>query len=534
VCDERRPAQAAPAAWLPGATADYGAEGCCLHDLVAAWAAREPHAPALWSAGAQVSYAELDRRANQIARHLRWLGVCPETIVGIFLDRVPDLPVSMLAVLKAGGAYLPLDPDHASARHADVLADAGCELVLTATGLAKALPGPAMPVCVDDPAIARALAALPDNAPGAAARPGNAAYVIYTSGSTGRPKGVVVEHRSIVNYMGYCAAEYGIGPGDRVLQFASPAFDVSIFEIFASLANGATVVQARRSALIDPRALSELMRTARVTICDLPPAVPQMLDPEDFPDLRMMNIGGEAVPGALAARWRSATRAVYNIYGPTEVTVTCTDHRCLEPLGEGTVPIGRPIANLSAQVLPDGDGPPDATSRRHGELAMGGVGVARGYLNQAALTAERFTPDPYGNPGGRRYRTGDLVSVRPDGVLEFGGRADAQLKLHGYRIEPSEVEHALAGHPAVARAVVDVVTDQHGERYLAAYLLVTPGGPVPTVAELRARLRDTLPEYMIPSHAVAVPEVLLNDNGKVDRMRMRHRYGARASNGSGG
>ncbi|WP_437108365.1 non-ribosomal peptide synthetase [Streptomyces sp. enrichment culture] len=495
------------------------AAGLCLHQVFERWAGLRPDAAACRFEGGELGYRELDRRANRLARHLHRLGVGRETVVGVLLDRGLDLPVTLLGVLKAGAAYLPLDVQHPANRLAYMTGDAGCEVVVTTSEAAGRLPEDVLPVCLDDPAVAAAVAAQPGEAPGYPVSPDNLAYLLYTSGSTGAPKGTLVQHRSVVNMTEYCRRAYRLRPPDRILQFANPCFDVSVFDFFAALCNGITLVQGSRLTLLDPRALTALIRDERVTVMDVPPAVARLLDPAELPGLRMAHIGGEALPGELADRFQAPHRQVRNTYGPTEVTVTSTDYLCPPGLRESRPPIGAPIANLRAHVVDDAGR--EVPAGVPGELLMGGVGVARGYHGRPALTAERFVPDPYGPPGARLYRTGDLVRRRPDGNLEFLDRIDTQLKVNGHRVEPGEIEAALESHPRVGAAVVDLAGDG-GDRMLVAFLVPSEGaGTAPGTEEVRGHLRPLLPSYMIPARIVALDSVPLTANGKVDRARLR-------------
>ncbi|MEV4603143.1 amino acid adenylation domain-containing protein [Amycolatopsis sp. NPDC049253] len=491
---------------------DYGTADRCLHELFEERVRLDPTAPAVRFGAAELSYGELDDEANRLAAHLRMLGAGPETVVGVLLERGDRLPVTLLAVLKAGAAYLPLDPGHPPERLAYLVEDAAVELVVTVSDLAGGLPADAFAVCLDDPGVRECLAE-PVAPVASGARPDNLAYVIYTSGSTGKPKGTLVPHRTVVNLVAYSAREYGIGPGDRVLQFASPAFDVSVSDFFTTLTSGATLVQAPRLTLVDPRALTAVLRGERVTVGDIPPAVLRLLDPAVLPDLRLLHVGGEALTEDEAHRWMAPGRSVYHRYGPTETTVCCTDHRCVP--GEGAPPIGGPLGNQRVHVLGPAGG--ELSPGEEGELYVGGAGVSRGYLARPGLTAERFLPDPFGPPGARLYRTGDLARRRTDGEVEFLGRADAQLKLNGHRVEPGEVEAAVLEHPGVVGAVVGLHTGAGGDRVLAAHVVVAPGAAVPTVGELRAHLRDRLPAALVPGRVVALDAVPLTPNGKIDR-----------------
>ncbi|MFG2872564.1 amino acid adenylation domain-containing protein [Streptomyces sp. NPDC048338] len=487
----------------------------CLHERVARWAARTPDAPALRFEGATWTYAELDGRANRLAAHLRRLGVARESVVGVLMERGPHLPLAMLAVLKAGGAYLPMDPEQPADRLGYLLRDAGCDMVVTSTALAARVPDEAAVVCLDDPYTADMLAALPDVDPGLPARQDQLAYVIYTSGSTGRPKGTLVPHRGAVNLTAHMARQFTIGPGDRWLQFTNPCFDVHVLEVFGALTNGATLVQGSALTLLDPRALTALMSSEGVSVVSFTTAILPLLDPADLPALRVLNVGGEQLSRFQADRWSSAERVVNNQYGPTEVTVACTEQRHDPAAGVPKPLIGEAMPNLRALVVsPDGEPVP---AGEYGELLMGGAGVVRGYLDRPGLTALKFVPDPFGAHGERLYRTGDLVRWMPDGTgLEFAGRIDTQIKLHGHRIEPGEVEEVLLSHPGIKDAVVDLhrPSEEGSEPVLVAYVT---GPEVPGTAAVQAYLGEVLPLYMVPGRVVVLDEIPLTRNGKVDR-----------------
>ncbi|HEY7770659.1 amino acid adenylation domain-containing protein, partial [Longimicrobium sp.] len=445
-------------------------------------------------------------RANQLAHHLAARGVGPETRVAICLERGPELVVSLLAVLKAGGAYVPLDPDYPAERLAFMLADSGAPLLLTRLPLPAGLaPHAAQVVCLD--ANRERIEAQSARAPAAGVLPDSLAYVIYTSGSTGRPKGVLVPHRGVGNLAYAQARRFGIDGSSRVLQFASFSFDAAVAELFDALLAGATLVMAPREALLPGPGLLETLRRGRVTVATLPPSVLSILPPDDLPELRTVVSAGEAVDVATVERW-SRGRAFVNAYGPTETTVCATSAHCA---ADGRAPtIGRPLENVLVYVV-DAAGRP-APVGVAGELYVGGVGVARGYLGQPGLTAEKFVPDPFGTEAGARlYRTGDRVRWRESAVLEFIGRVDEQVKVRGFRIEPGEIEAALSAHAEVRAARVIVREDAPGEKRLVAYVV---GGV--EAAGLRAHLRESLPEYMVPTAFVALEQLPLTPNGKLD------------------
>ncbi|MFE1229688.1 amino acid adenylation domain-containing protein [Streptomyces sp. NPDC058745] len=491
---------------------EFGTEDLCLHQLFESAADARPDAVALTYEDERVGYRELDERANRLAHALRETGVGPESVVGVLAARGPALPTAFLAVHKAGGAYLPLDPDHPAARRELLLAEAGATVVVTTAELAGTLPDTATAVLVDDPALGSRPA---DRLP-AAAGPENLAYVIFTSGSTGRPKGVQVEHRSIVNFARAITELFRMGPDDRVLQFANPSYDVSLFDFFSALTSGAALVQAPRATLLDPDLLTGLMRAERVTVADLPPAVLGALDPGRLPDLRTLFVGLEAFPGELVNRWNTGSREFHNGYGPTEATVACVDHRCEKTEHTAMPPIGLPLANYQAHVVDRfGALVPVGVP---GELLVGGVGVARGYLGNPEETERKFVPDPFGAPGGRLYRTGDLVSRRADGRLDFLGRVDQQIKIRGLRIEPGEIEQAVTAEAEVAEAVV-VAHGEGADARLVAYVTAVPGAEL-DVESLRHRLGARLPAHLVPAVFVPLAELPRAASGKLDRKRL--------------
>ncbi len=493
----------------------YDTADLALHQLFERRADLHPEQPAVRFRGSGMSYAELDRRANRLAHHLRSLGVGTESRVGILMERGPELPVTQLAILKAGGAYVPLDPVHPTNRLAYMLERAGAGLVVTEGALADVLPEAVTRLDWRDPEFLDALEHAPQTRPDVTVHPRALAYVIFTSGSTGKPKGVLVEHRSAVNFTSSSVEMFGLGTDDRMLQFANPAFDVSVFEIYSAFASGATLVMAPRGTLLDPAALTTLMRDERVTTADIPPSVLAVLDPEQLPDYRKMFVGLEPFPGDLVDRWRAGgKRAFHNGYGPTETTVASVDHLCGPQNGSASPPIGRPLANQYAYVL-DVNGEPVPLGVA-GDLWIGGLGLSRGYAGSPGATAERFLPDPFAGRGSRMYRTGDLALRRGDGDLEFFGRADTQVKIRGLRIEPSEIEQVLARRADVRQAAVVVLTSLPGGPQLVAYVVPEPGTR-PEPAVLRSHLAEDLPPYMLPGAFVTLDALPLTPNGKLDR-----------------
>ncbi len=509
----------------------------CLHQLIEAQAVRTPDSIAVTMAGdesAALTYGDLDRRADQLARHLRALGVGPGTLVGICLERSPLMFVGLFGILKAGGAYVPLDPAYPKDRLAFMLADSGLSVLLTQDSLSLALPKHSATVVrldSDWPAIA----AHPAAPPAPLAAPDDLAYVLYTSGSTGKPKGVQIPHRAIVNFLASMQREPGISDRDVLLAVTTLSFDIAALELYLPLTVGARVAIATRDTAADGLALSAALAASRATVMQATPATWRLLLDSGWagdPGLAVL-CGGERLPPELAAALQTKCRALWNLYGPTETTVWSTLYRLpSEPWPGGEVPVGKPIANTQTLVL---------DSRRQlvpvgvvGQLHIGGAGVARGYLNRPDLTAERFIPDPFAGrddpsgrlrvsadvPSERLYRTGDLARWRPDGNLEFLGRGDGQVKVRGFRVELGEIETALAAYPAVKQAVA-VARDER----LIAY--VVPAASPPDPADLRRALAASLPDYMIPSAFVMLDALPLTPNGKVDHRALpQHEHAA--------
>ncbi|WP_030312979.1 non-ribosomal peptide synthetase [Streptomyces flavochromogenes] len=493
-----------------------------LASLFADQAARTPDAPAVVFEDTTLSYAELDRRAEALARRLRARGAGPEQYVAVAVPRSAELMVALLGVHKAGAAYLPVDLDYPADRVAFMLADSGARLVVTTAEAAGRLPAEATPerivVGEGEPA------GTPADAPLRAAGPDHPAYLIYTSGSTGRPKGVAVTHRAVVNRLAWMQGAYGLTADDRVLQKTPSSFDVSVWEFFWALTEGATVVLARPDGHRDPAYLARLIAERAVTTTHFVPSmlaafVQVMESAADAPDwaasLRRVFCSGEALTGADARRWWELTsRAgrtpvpLHNLYGPTEAAVDVTFFP-YDGSAEPAVPIGRPVWNTRLHVLdpflrPVPDGVP-------GELHLAGVQLARGYHDRPGLTAERFVADPFGAPGERMYRTGDLVRRRADGAVEYLGRTDRQVKIRGNRVEPGEIETALAGLTGVARAAVIV-----REGALVGYAVPAPGA-TPASDALHAALTEALPAPMVPSAVVVLDELPLTPSGKLDQ-----------------
>lgn len=485
----------------------------CLHELFEAQAARTPEALAILFEGEQVSYGELNRRADQLARTLRRLGVGPEVLVGICLERSVELVVGLLAVLKAGGAYVPLDPGYPRDRLEYMREDSGLGVLLTQQRLLELLPRVPVRLCLD----ATREVAVSGGAEGRRAHADNLAYVVYTSGSTGRPKGAMNTHGSIVNRLLWMQDAYRLDASDRVLQKTPASFDVSVWEFFWPLLAGATLVMARPGGQADAAYLTATIRLHSITTLHF---VPSMLRAFlDHPaaaecgSLRRVIVSGEALTAELQGRFFERMSAeLHNLYGPTETAVDVTSWRCRRDPGQTQVPIGTPIANAHVRILDPALRPVPAGTA--GELCIGGAPVGRGYWGRPELTAERFVPDPCGTtPGARLYRSGDLARCGTDGVLEYLGRLDDQVKLRGFRVEPGEIESVLAECPGVARSAV-VARDFDGDTRLVAYLVTSEPADASALKQL---LRGRLPDYMVPSHWVFLASLPLTPSGKLDR-----------------
>ncbi len=491
--------------------ADYTRDRC-IHELFEEQAEKTPEAVALVFGEERLTYAELNGRANRLARGLQRLGVGPEVLVGVLTERSIEMVVGLLAVLKAGGAYVPADPTYPSERLAFMLEDARVSVLLTQERLKAALPEhSAVVVSLDD---WEKVASDDASNPPRAATPDNLAYVIYTSGSTGKPKGVAIEHHSTVTLLHWSREVFKPEQLAGVLASTSICFDLSVFEIFVTLAAGGKVILAENALQ-----LPALAAAGEVTLVNtVPSAMAELVRTGGVPaSVTTVNLAGEPLPNALVQQTYAATQAtqVWNLYGPSEDT-TYSTYALIPEVPQSTPPIGRPIADTQVYLLdrrlqPVPVGIP-------GELFIGGDGLSRGYLQRPELTAEKFIPDPFGaRAGGRLYRTGDLARYLPDGQLEYVGRIDHQVKVRGFRIELGEVETVLGGHPGVRDVIVVANLDTPELARLVAYVVAREGRGSLTPSELRGYLRALLPEYMVPSVFVMLDELPLTPNGKVDR-----------------
>jgi amino acid adenylation domain-containing protein len=501
---------------------DAGYDAGLVTDLFAAWVERTPDAAAVVGFGESVSYAELDARAERLASYLRALGVRRDRTVGICLERSTEMIVSVLAVLKAGGAYVPLDPAYPAPRLTFMLADSGARLLLTTRALSERVGAiPVRAVLVDEEA--QAIAAAPRTAPGPAATGANLCYVIYTSGSTGTPKGVAMTHAPLYSLIRWQIDRSVCAAGSRTLQFSAFSFDVSFQEVFATLGSGGTLVLVGDGERRDPAVLLRVLQEQRVERLFLPFVALQQLaaaagETSAAPaTLREVVTAGEALqvtPQLVALFEALPSCRLFNQYGPSESHVVTAHPLEARPASWPPLPpIGVPIAATRIYLL-DGAGQPVPVGVA-GELFIGGLPLARGYIGRSDLTAERFVPDPFGD-GSRLYRTGDLARYRDDGTIEFLGRIDHQVKIRGFRVELGEVETVLAGHPAVREVAVVAREERAGEKRLVAYL-VPREGAAPTARDLRGFLAERVPDHMVPAAFVPLERLPLTPSGKVDR-----------------
>ncbi len=486
----------------------------CIHELFEQKVAEQPQATAVTFEHSQLSYAELNARANQLAHYLQKLGVGPDTIVGICVERSIEMIIAMWGVLKAGGAYLPLDPVYPPERLQLMLQDADAPVLIAQKHLGLELADERQQIIYLDQQM-EAISQESRENPICLARPDNLAYVIYTSGSTGTPKGTLLQHRGLCNFATAHVRALGVGRTSRWLQFASFSFDASVSEIFTAFLAGGTLCLARRETILATPSLIQLINDQRINVAILPPSLLAILPPEKLPGLRIVISAGENLPPDVVAKWMVG-RKFFNGYGPTEATVGPTIYQVEHlPDGATTVPIGKPLDNIKVYVLDRYLNP--VPIGVNGELHLGGVCLARGYHHRPDLTAEKFIPDPFSTkPGARLYKTGDLARFRSDGNIEFLGRVDFQVKIRGFRIELEEIESRLKKHPGVESAVVVAKKDRSGEPHLVAYIL-EDHQTVPGSEELRNFLRQQLPDYMVPSHFIALKSWPLTQSGKIDR-----------------
>lgn len=494
-------------------TPSRGSSPASVLQLVEQRSQANPEAAAVTGSASPLTYGELDRQANRLAHHLRKLGVGPECLVGVYMERSPESVIATLGIFKAGGAYLPLDPSLPEERLAFMLADAKVTAVVSTATLNKRLPqGPWAVVNSDD--LNSASAGHGSHGPRVEISPDNLAYVIYTSGSTGQPKGVEITHGSLMNLVAWHVRAFNVNAADRATLQAAVGFDAAVWEVWPYLASGASVAIPDETVRNHPEALRDWMVANGITITFLPTAIAERMLLLQWPKKTSLRI---LLTGADALRRRptpTAPFALINNYGPTECTVVATSGPVVAGPATGLPSIGRPIDNTAIHILdermrpvPDGDA---------GEIYIGGAGVARGYRNNSTLTAERFVRNPLDTRnGGRLYRTGDLARFLSNGEVEFLGRLDEQIKVRGFRVEPGEIVSALNSYPGIQASAVAPLGGENGEKRLAAYLVLAPDAQV-TLASLRQTLARRLPEYMVPSVFGKVRSLPLTRNGKVD------------------
>lgn len=489
---------------------DYSQDKC-IHFLFEAQVAKTPDAVAVVFEEQQLTYQELNNRANQLAKYLCNLGVKPDVLVGISVERSIEMLVGLLGILKAGGAYVPLDPKYPQERLSYMLADSGIKVLLTQQSLLETLPPTSVRVvCLDTDW--QMIECQPEDNLERESFLGNLAYVIYTSGSTGKPKGVLIEHQGLCNLAQVHRNIFDVKSTSNVLQFASVSFDASVSEIFMALTSGATLVLGTASQLMPGDDLRQILVERGITHVTLPPSVLAVLSINELPALGQIIVAGETCPSELVNQW-SVGRRFFNAYGPTESTVCATIAEINEDSEKIT--IGRPIANTQVYILNSYLQP--VPIGVIGELYIGGDGLARGYLNRRELTAEKFMFNPFSNQAeARLYKTGDLARYLPDGSIEFRGRADNLVKIRGFRIELGEIETTLAQHSDVSEAVVIVREDVPGDQQLVAYI-VSESQSTATSSKLRSFLKAKLPNYMVPSAFVTLTKLPLTPNGKINR-----------------
>ena len=489
----------------------------CLHNLFETQAERTPESGAVVFADDELSYGELNRKANQLARYLQAAGIGPGMLVGVCVERSLEMVIGLLGILKSGAAYLPIDPAYPLERQAFILEDSRASVLLTQQRLLKSLPtNTAKIICLD--AEWKTISRESDEPTSSRVTSEDIAYVIYTSGSTGRPKGVQITHRAVVNLLFSMADRVSFTTKDVLLAVTSLSFDIAVLELFLPIIFGGKVIVAGREAVADGHSLIQLQEAHGVTVMQATPATWNLLLKAGWRNgggLRVL-CGGEALSRNLAAGLLARTDCLLNVYGPTETTIWSTVSRINST--EESISIGRPIDNTQIYLLDDHFNPVPVGIP--GQLYIGGDGLASGYLNLPELTAEKFTPDPFGGkPGARIYNTGDRARYLPDGQIEFLGRADHQVKVRGFRIELGEIEATLAQHAAIERVVVVARDEGPDEKRLVAYV-VTLRDPGPTAAELRTFIKDKLPDYIIPSAFVFLSRMPLTPNGKIDRMAL--------------
>ncbi|MBD2410736.1 amino acid adenylation domain-containing protein [Nostoc calcicola FACHB-3891] len=496
-------------------------ENLCIHQMFEMQVERSPQAIAVVFENTQLTYEQLNQRANQLAHYLRSLGVGPEVLVGICLERSLEMIVGLLGILKAGGAYVPLDPSYPKERLAFILEDTQTPVLLTQEKFVNNLPPhQAQVICLD--------LLLAENTQNSQENPvnqttlDNLIYVIYTSGSTGQPKGVMIPHRGICNQLSWRQTTFRLTPADKVLLTISFSFDPSVWQIFWPLCFGGQLIMARPGGHQDAAYLVKVITEQQITVLALVPSILRVLleekGIENCQFLRHVTCGGEALAGELIERFfaqLNLDNVLHNCYGPTEASIDTTFWTCQRGTNYTIAPIGHPVTNAQICILDENLQP--VPVGESGELYIGGIGLARGYLNRPELTKEKFIFDPFSSEkGARLYKTGDLARYNSDGNIEFLGRIDYQVKIRGFRIELGEIEAVLSQHPALTQTLVIAREDVPGDKRLVAYVVASPE-EIPTQIELRRFLQSQMPEYMVPGYFVFLDTLPLNPNGKIDR-----------------
>jgi amino acid adenylation domain-containing protein len=483
----------------------------CVQQLFEAQVAQTPDAVAAVFNDSQLTYDELNKRANRLAHYLRAQGIGPEQVIGICVEPSLELPVAVMGVIKSGAAYLPLDPFYPAERLRYMADHARVRLIVTQQRLREKITAIGIGRGLELDGEQDLLEDQPVENPTLLTTSRNACYVIFTSGSTGRPKGITIEHRSLVNLVAGLKKICGVGPGDRVLQFASFSFDQSVREIFEPLLGGAALYLVPRDKLMAGQPLFDVLRDKRITALTLAPSVMAHLPVAPLPDLTRVSLGGEALPGVVVDRWAPG-RKLFNAYGPSEITFASSIPQCFANNGKPT--IGKPLQNLRYFVVDERMQP--CAIGMPGELLIGGVGLARGYYQLPELTAERFIPDPFsGEAGARLYRSGDLARWLPTGEIDYLGRLDQQVKLHGLRIELGEIEAVLFQHESVTATAVILDTEIAGKEQLVAY--VVPAKAELPVDDLKKFLATKLPPYMVPPIFIPLDRIPVTPAGKIDK-----------------
>ncbi|WP_161519933.1 amino acid adenylation domain-containing protein [Bacillus cereus] len=483
-----------------------------IHEIFKEQVIKNPDKIALTFNERSLSYRELDQKSNQVARYLVDLKIEKESLITVFLKRSIESVIIALGILKAGATYVPIDPGYPEERVLKILTNSKSKIIFTENSLKKNIPNSFLSNVVLFDEERKLISDYDFSDLEVNVNQNQLAYIIYTSGSTGLPKGVQIEHRSLVNFIYSIVEEYGINKNDNVLQFFSLGFDVSIFDMFVTFCTGASLIMASENERVSPELLTKLMKEKKVTLAELPPALLPLLKSDDFPDLRLISVGGERFSGELINEWATPQRKFFNGYGPTETTVVVTLYECRGGGWNGNPPIGKPIHNVEAYVLNNKMEP--VPIGVPGELHIGGESLARGYLYNDDITNEKFINHPFVK-GEKLYKTGDLVKWNPDGQLEILGRVDRQVKIRGYRVELGDIERAILEESNINQVVVQMLEYEDGNKQLIAYVVAVDSRDV-DLGEIRENLKIKLPKYMLPAKIIDIPKIPLTSHGKID------------------